>query len=148
MLNDRAFADARILLTGENFGCGSSRETAPSALYELGFRVLIGSSFGDIFANNCFQRGLLVIVLELDTVAALAAEARQGHFQVDLESQRITSPRGMVVSFDVNPLRRDQLLSGLDDVGMTLRLSDEISGFQAADRQRRPWVYRTQGAAE
>ncbi len=142
VLNDPAFAGAEILLTGENFGCGSSRETAASVLQDLGFRVVIGSTFGDIFTNNCFQRGLLVIGLDEETVAALAAESRQGRFQVDLETQRITSPQGLVVHFDVNPLRRELLLSGLDDIGVTLRLSREIEAFQQADRRRRPWIYR------
>ena len=142
VLNDPAFAGARILLTGENFGCGSSRETSPAALYSLGFRVIIGASFGDIFANNCFQRGLLVITLDGETIEALVAETRQGRFVVDLESQRITSPQGLQVPFVVNPLRRELLLSGLDDIAMTLRLAGEITAFQTADRERRPWVYQ------
>jgi 3-isopropylmalate/(R)-2-methylmalate dehydratase small subunit len=141
VLNDPAFAGARILLTGENFGCGSSRETAPAVLYSLGFRVIIGSSFGDIFANNCFQRGILVVGLDRETVEALAAEARQGRFVVDLETRRIVSPQRLQVQFDVNPLRRELLLSGLDDIGMSLRLNREIAAFQTADRERRPWVY-------
>jgi 3-isopropylmalate/(R)-2-methylmalate dehydratase small subunit len=148
VLNDPAYAGARILLTGENFGCGSSRETAPAALYALGFRIIIGSSFGDIFANNCFQRGILVICLDGETVQALAAEARQGRFVVDLESCRITSPQGLEVRFEVNPLRRELLLSGLDDIGMSLRLTREIAAFQVADRERRPWVYELDGDTE
>jgi 3-isopropylmalate/(R)-2-methylmalate dehydratase small subunit len=142
VLNDPAFAGAGILLTGENFGCGSSRETAPAALHALGFRVIIGSTFGDIFSNNCFQRGILIIALDADTVAALAAEARQGRFVVDLESRTIVSPQGLRVPFAVNPLRRELLLSGLDDIGMSLRLAAEIAAFQEADRVLRPWVYR------
>ena len=141
VLNDRAFSGARILLAGENFGCGSSRETAPAAIQALGFRVIIGSTFGDIFTNNCFQRGMLIVSLDREVVLAFAAEAREGRFVVDLETRWITSPQGRTVSFDVNPLRREQLLSGLDDVGMTLRLSREIARFEAADRARRPWVY-------
>lgn len=141
VLNDAAYASARILLTGANFGCGSSRESAPAALYSMGFRIVVGSTFGDIFANNCFQRGILVICLPAETVQALAAETRQGRFVVDLETRRITSPRGLEVRFDVNPLRRELLLCGLDEIGMSLRLTDEISAFQSADRRRRPWVH-------
>lgn len=140
-LNKGKYKGAEIMICGENFGCGSSSETAPAAIVELGFRVLIGSSFGDIFFNNCFQQGLLPIILSLDTtqrLATLATMARQ--FSIDLPAQSLTTPEG-TISFAVNSLRKKSLIEGLDDIGLTLRQTDLIDKWQAEDRLKRPWVY-------
>jgi 3-isopropylmalate/(R)-2-methylmalate dehydratase small subunit len=142
VLNDPRFRAARILLAGRNFGCGSSREVAVSALAALGIRCVIASSFGDIFAGNCIQNGLLPIVLDAGTIASLADEAERGEpFEVDLHERVVRAPSGRVLSFEVNEMRRTQLLDGLDDLGLTLRRLDEITAFQNADRIRRPWVH-------
>ena len=140
-LNQDAYAGARIMLTGANFGCGSSRETAPQAIAGLGFRCLIGTSFGDIFFKNCFQQGILPVVLAEAELDALAKQARDGEFSVDLETCTITAPDRRELRFEVNPLRRESLLSGLDDIGLTLQRGDAIAAFQARDRVERPWVY-------
>jgi len=137
-LNDPAYAGAQIMLTGPNFGCGSSRETAPMAIAALGFRVLVGSSFGDIFFNNCFQQGLLPIVVPSEVVARLA-----GELTVDLEEQTITAADGAVVTFDINPLRKACLLEGTDLVGLTLGLASAVDEWQARDRVARPWAWDT-----
>jgi 3-isopropylmalate/(R)-2-methylmalate dehydratase small subunit len=140
-LNRAEFANAPLLITGENFGCGSSRETAPAALGGLGIRCLIGSSFGEIFFNNCFQRGLLAITLPPETIASLAAQTSDGPFRVDLVEQRLRAPDGTEHAFEVNPLRRKCLLEGLDDLGLTLQRSEAIDRFQQRDRTARPWIY-------
>ncbi len=141
VLNQPEYADARILITGENFGCGSSRESAPIALRGLGIRCLIGTSFGEIFFNNCFQRGLLAVTLPAETIESLAAQTRDGSFRVDLAGQHIQSPDGSFHPFDVNPLRRECLLEGLDDLGLTLKREGAIKAFQDRDRKARPWIY-------
>ena len=149
ILNQPAFQDATILITGENFGCGSSRETAVKVLVDLGYRCLIGSSFGDIFYNNCFQNGILPIILPLEQVEALAAESLEtagsdGEVTVDLTTCTITSPLGQTLSFEINGLRRTALLEGLDSIGVTMTREAEIAAFQARDREARPWVYHLQ----
>ena len=142
VLNDPQFRGAPILLAARNFGCGSSREVAVWALIALGVRCVVAPSFGDIFAGNCMQNGLLPIVLDAATIAALAGEAAGGApFEVDLRACEIRSPSGRAVLFSVNPMRRTQLLEGLDDLGLTLRRLDEIAAFQATDRVRRPWIH-------
>jgi 3-isopropylmalate dehydratase, small subunit len=138
-LNDPAFAGAEIMLTGPNFGCGSSRETAPMAIAALGFRVLIGSSFGDIFFNNCFQQGILPIVLPADEIERLAAD--RGTLAVDVDAQTITDVHGRMIDFDVNALRKACLLEGTDLVGLTLAYASDIDAFQARDRSARPWIW-------
>ncbi len=140
-LNDPRFAGAPILLAGPNFGCGSSREGAVWALAQMGIRCVVGSSFGDIFFSNCFQNGVLAVRLPEAEVARLAAEAGEGDFIVDLEQLRITAPSGEQLPFTVEKQRRDALLAGLDDIGMTLADSDAITRWQSADRRRRPWVW-------
>jgi 3-isopropylmalate/(R)-2-methylmalate dehydratase small subunit len=142
VLNDPRFRGAPILLAGRNFGCGSSREVAVWALAALGIRCVVASSFGDIFAGNAVQNGLLPIVLDAATITALAAEAEGGEpFEVDLHERVVRAPSGRAISFAVNEMRRTQLLEGLDDLGLTLRRLDEITAFQTADRIRRPWVH-------
>jgi 3-isopropylmalate/(R)-2-methylmalate dehydratase small subunit len=144
-LNDTRWKGAQILLAGRNFGCGSSRETAVWAVKGMGFRVLIAPSFGDIFHSNCFKNGVLPIALPQVDVAVLGQEARgaQGLFVVDLERCRVTAPSGHEFPFEVNPLRREALLEGLDDLALTLRRSSAIEAFEAAYRRRRPWVEPT-----
>ncbi len=144
-LNQPEYEEAAIMITGENFGCGSSRETAPAAMYELGIRCVMGESFGEIFFNNCFQRGLLPIRLSGELIKDLAAQTTEGEFTVDLKSQQILSPRQQVISFDINPLRKASLLQGLDDIGLTLQQEDKIAAFQARDRLQRPWIYPSPG---
>lgn len=138
-LNDSALAGAQIMLTGPNFGCGSSRETAPMAIAALGFRVLIGSTFGDIFFNNCFQQGILPIAVDIDDVDRLAAGGDV--LDVDLDAQAITDGSGRVLGFEVNALRKACLLEGIDLIGLTLGYRDAIDAFQARDRGARPWIW-------
>jgi 3-isopropylmalate/(R)-2-methylmalate dehydratase small subunit len=145
ILNREPYRGAQILLTGVNFGCGSSREAAVWTLQEMGIRCVIGSSFGDIFFNNCFQNGLLPVVLDRETVESLAHEVETsqgaGRIAVDLEAMTVTAPSGKRYSFDVEPARREALLAGLDEIGMTLRRAAEIAAFQDSDRRQRPWVH-------
>jgi 3-isopropylmalate/(R)-2-methylmalate dehydratase small subunit len=141
-LNKSEYKDARIMLVGENFGGGSSRETAPAAIAKLGIRCLVGSSFGGIFFKNCFKVGLLPVSLSAEQVRALAAEAETlTRFTVDLAAQEITTAAGTRCRFDVEPLRKTSLLEGLDDVGMTLRHRKKIAAFFDRDKKTRPWAY-------
>src|SRR5690349_12956176 len=138
ILNREPYRQAEILVTGPNFGCGSSREGAVWSLQEMGIRAIIGSGFGDIFFANCFQNGILPIVVEKEVVDALAAdvEATQGagKIGIDLEAQTILSPSGQRHSFEIDPRRREGLLQGLDEVALTLQRDKEIHAFQSADR--------------
>lgn len=132
-LNAPRYKGATILLTRDNFGCGSSREHAPWALLEYGFRVIIAPSFADIFFNNCFKNGILPIALPAETVEALIKEARavEGYrLTVDLDKQEIITPTGKSISFDVNSFRKHCLLNGLDDIGLTLQHEDKILAFE------------------
>jgi 3-isopropylmalate/(R)-2-methylmalate dehydratase small subunit len=146
VMNRERFRSARILLAGANFACGSSREPAVWALQQMGLRCVVAPSFGDIFFANCFQNGMLPIVLDRPTVEAIAAEVEadpeRGFVTVDLEKQTIVSPSGREIRFEIDPARRDALLNGLDEIGMTMSREAEIAAFQARDRQRRPWIYR------
>jgi len=145
ILNREPYRHAEILVTGPNFGCGSSREGAVWSLQEMGIRAVIGSGFGDIFFANCFQNGLLPIVVDQAIVDGLAAEIEAtqgaGRITVDLEAQTILSPSGRQHPFEIDPRRRAGLLEGLDEVLLTLQRDDEIRAFQAADRDARPWVH-------
>lgn len=144
VLNQPRYQGASILLARENFGCGSSREHAPWALDDYGFRVLIAPSFADIFYNNCFKNGLLPIVLDKDTVSTLFAEvtATEGYkLTVDLTAQTITKPDGTVIPFDIEPFRKQCLLDGLDDIGLTLADADAIRDFESRWRQQSPWYF-------
>ena len=143
VLNKPAAYRARILLTRENFGCGSSREHAPWALEDYGFRVLIAPSFADIFYNNCFKNGLLPIVLDTKTVDRLFDEAKGVGYQleVDLEKQRITTKFGERIHFDVEPTRKHRLLNGLDDIALTLKHADAIRTYEAKRRKEAPWLF-------
>jgi 3-isopropylmalate/(R)-2-methylmalate dehydratase small subunit len=143
VLNRPEYQASTIMLTGRNFGCGSSRETAPAAIADMGFRCLIGTSFGDIFFKNCFQQGILAVIVEEAIFDRLVGQAGCGEFTVDLQSCEVRLPDHGVVPFEVNPLRRESLLEGLDEIGLTLKRGDEITAFQTRDHQRRPWVYDT-----
>jgi 3-isopropylmalate dehydratase/3-isopropylmalate/(R)-2-methylmalate dehydratase small subunit len=142
VLNQPAYQGTNILVCGENFGCGSSREHAPWALLDYGIRVVIASAFGDIFYNNCFENGLLPVVLTDEQVHELMGEARGGNhmFGVDLEAQTVTSPSGKVFHFDIHPGRKEKLLKGLDSIGETLRHAGEIDTFEAAKARATPWL--------
>lgn len=140
-LNDSRYTGAEILITGENFGCGSSRETAPAGIYALGIRCLIGTTFGDIFFNNCYQRGILPIQLNKETILDFVDQCESGEFVVDLDAQTIVAPRGNLVGFEMNQFRKQSLLKGLDDISMTLEQITAIKSFQARDRDSRPWIY-------
>jgi 3-isopropylmalate/(R)-2-methylmalate dehydratase small subunit len=145
ILNREPYRQAEVLVTGPNFGCGSSREGAVWSLEEMGIRAIVGSGFGDIFAANCFQNGILPIVVDKEIVDGLAAEIEltqgAGRVGIDLEAQTITSPSGKQIRFEIDPRRRAGLLEGLDEILQTLRRDDEIRAFQAADRHRRPWIH-------
>ncbi len=139
--NQPAYQNAEILITGENFGCGSSRESAAQAIAGMGISCVIGSSFGGIFFKNCYQQGILPISLPAKAVNAMAAECGAGNFVVDLPAQTITTPGGTVTSFTIETLRKEALLEGLDDVGRTLKQKDTIDQFVARDKVTRPWIY-------
>ena len=144
VLDQPAYKDAKILVAGENFGCGSSREHAPWALLDAGIRCVIAPSFGDIFYNNCFKNGILPIVLPQEQVDLLMDDAERGAnaiVTVDLEKQEITGPDGGTLHFDVDPFRKHCLLNGLDDIGLTLQKADAIASFEARDRGAQPWLY-------
>ncbi|GHC29948.1 3-isopropylmalate dehydratase small subunit [Aidingimonas halophila] len=145
VLNQARYRDASILLARRNFGCGSSREHAPWALEDFGFRVIIAPSFADIFYNNAFKNGLLLISLDEDIVDQLFSdvEANEGYsLDVDLANQRITKPDGEVLTFEIDAFRKHCLLNGLDDIGITLQDEAAIRDFEARHRQARPWLFR------
>ena len=146
VLNRERYRGASILIAGKNFGCGSSREHAPWALMQFGFRALIAPSFADIFYNNCFKNGLLPIVLEESQVARLFDEvaAFPGYaLTVDLERQVVIEPQGRELAFEVEPFRKHCLLNGLDDIALTLRHAGLIREFETAHLARRPWLSNT-----
>jgi 3-isopropylmalate/(R)-2-methylmalate dehydratase small subunit len=146
VLNQSRYAGASVLLARRNFGCGSSREHAPWAIGEYGFRAVIAPSFADIFFSNCFKNGLLPIVLAEDAVDALfaAVAATPGYrLSIDLQAQTVTTPDGAVHRFDVDPFRKECLLNGWDDIGLTLRHAAKIREFEAARLKRMPWLAPT-----
>ncbi len=142
VLNQDGYRGAPVLISGANFGCGSSREGAVTAIAALGVRAIIAESFGDIFYANCFQNGVLPIRLPASRVAQLAARAAPGaRFRVDLARQVITDPTGAEDRFEIAALRRLALLEGLDDIALSLRAGEAIAAWQAHDRAARPWVW-------
>lgn len=144
VLNQPRYQGAQILLARENFGCGSSREHAPWALEDYGFRVIIAPSYADIFFNNCFKNGLLPIKLDADKVDTLfkAVEANVGFkLRVDLEQQTITAPDGTAYPFEVDAFRKHCLLNGLDDIGLTLQHVDDIRAFETKHKAAQPWLF-------
>lgn len=143
VLNQPAYRNAEILVAGDNFGCGSSREHAPWALLDFGIRAVISTSFADIFYNNCFKNGILPIVLPQEQVDILMEDARKGanaRMTVDLEAQTVTTSDGQSFAFEVDPFRKHCLLNGLDDIGLTLEKVSAIDTFEKAAAQARPWV--------
>ncbi|WP_373355753.1 3-isopropylmalate dehydratase small subunit [Pseudoroseicyclus sp. CXY001] len=143
VLNQPAYREASILVAGDNFGCGSSREHAPWALEDFGIRSVISTSFADIFYNNCFKNGILPIVLpeaERDMVMADAEKGANARVEIDLEAQTITLSDGTEITFEIDPFRKHCLLNGLDDIGLTMEKVDAISAFEAKAGESRPWV--------
>jgi 3-isopropylmalate/(R)-2-methylmalate dehydratase small subunit len=144
VLNRPAYRNAVILVSGENFGCGSSREHAPWALLDFGIRCIIAPSFADIFYNNCFKNGILPIALPKEQVDLLLDDAERGSnavITVDLEQQQITGPDGGSITFSIDPFRRHCLLNGLDDIGLTLQQVVEIDAFERNQRLGQPWLW-------
>ena len=143
VLNQPAYRKAEILVAGDNFGCGSSREHAPWALLDFGIRCVISTSFADIFFNNCFKNGILPIILPQDQVDVLMADARKGanaRVTVDLEAQTVTTSDGQSFGFAVDPHRKHCLMNGLDDIGLTLEKAAAIDSFEAKNATLRPWA--------
>lgn len=144
VLNKPAWRNAAILIAGDNFGCGSSREHAPWALLDFGIRCIIAPSFADIFYNNCFKNGILPIRMDEATVNSLMEEAENGAnatFTIDLEAQEITRPGGDKVAFEIDPFRKKCLMEGLDDVGQTLQKAPAIEAFEEKNRLSCPWLW-------
>jgi len=143
VLNQSAYREASILIAGDNFGCGSSREHAPWALSDFGIKVVVSTSFADIFFNNCFKNGMLPIVLPQEQVDLLMKDAEKGanaRVEVNLEDQTITLSDGDVIKFDIDPFRKHCLLNGLDDIGLTLEKAASIDSFEAKAGAARPWA--------
>ena len=143
VLNKPAYRDAEILVAGENFGCGSSREHAPWALLDFGIRCVISTSFADIFYNNCFKNGILPVVLPREQVEFLMSEAEKGanaRIEVDLEAQTVTASDGSKFGFDVDAFKKHCLMNGLDDIGLTLKKTSLIDAFEISAASARPWV--------
>jgi 3-isopropylmalate/(R)-2-methylmalate dehydratase small subunit len=144
VLNQARYQGAQILLARDNFGCGSSREHAPWALEDYGFRAIIAPSFADIFFNNCFKNGLLPIVLPADVVDELFGQCQENEgyrLKVDLAAQTITRPDGQSIVFEVDPFRKECLLNGWDDIGLTLRHADKIRAFEEQRRAQHPYYF-------
>jgi 3-isopropylmalate/(R)-2-methylmalate dehydratase small subunit len=144
VLNQPRYRGAAILLARKNFGCGSSREHAPWALQDFGFRALVAPSFADIFFNNCFKNGLLPIALpeaDIDRMFAEVAGFPGYRLRVDLESQTVTAPDGKPHKFDIDPFRKYCLLNGLDEIGLSLKQADKIHAFEERHRTQQPWLF-------
>lgn len=145
ILNQPPFDKAQVLLADRNFGCGSSRERAPWALREYGFRAIVAPSFGGIFFNNCYRNGIVPVELPIEQVREIVAEVEaskgEGKVTVDLETQAVTSPSGKVFAFTAPVTLRHMLLEGMDEIAMTLSKKAELDAFRSADRARRPWAY-------
>jgi len=143
VLNKPAYRNAQILVAGDNFGCGSSREHAPWALLDFGIRCVISTSFADIFYNNCFKNGILPIVVSPENLEKLMDDASRGSnavLTVDLEAQEITGPDGGTIKFDIDAFKRHCLLNGLDDIGLTLEKASSIAAFEKTNAQTHPWA--------
>jgi 3-isopropylmalate/(R)-2-methylmalate dehydratase small subunit len=143
ILNKSPYRDASILVAGDNFGCGSSREHAPWALLDFGVRVVISTSFADIFYNNCFKNGILPITVSAADREALMADAKDTEnpeLEIDLPNQTIRRPNGADIAFDIDPFRKQCLLDGLDDIGLTMAKSDAISAYASKRQNTHPWL--------
>lgn len=144
VLNQARYQGAQILLARDNFGCGSSREHAPWAIEDFGFRVIIAPSFADIFFNNCFKNGILPIVASAEQVDELFKEclATEGYqLDVDLNAQTVTTPSGKSFSFEITPTRKHNLLNGLDEIGLTLQHAEKIKAFESKHKAAQPWLF-------
>ena len=144
-LNNPAFSGAKILLAGDNFGCGSSREHAPWAIEDYGFNTIISSSYADIFFSNCFKNGILAIVVSKEVLKTFMDEVRTNEgvrFAIDLEQQTVTTAAGTVVNFEIDPFRKHNLLNGLDDIGITLHFTDKIDAFEEKQKLQLPWLWK------
>jgi 3-isopropylmalate/(R)-2-methylmalate dehydratase small subunit len=145
VLNREPYREAQILIAGDNFGCGSSREHAPWALLDFGIRCVVAPSFADIFYNNCFKNGILPIVLpreQVDPLMALAGRPEGAVLSVDLDRQEITKPDGGAIPFEVDPFRKSCLLGGLDEIGLTLQKAPFIVAFEERHKASQPWLFR------
>jgi 3-isopropylmalate/(R)-2-methylmalate dehydratase small subunit len=143
VLNKPAYRQSQILVAGDNFGCGSSREHAPWALLDYGIRCVISTSFADIFYNNCFKNGILPIKVspdERDALLADASDTENPELKIDLESQTISRPNGAAISFEIDPFRKECLLNGLDDIGLTLEKTEAISSYEEGRKSSMPWL--------
>jgi len=143
VLNKTQYREAKILVAGDNFGCGSSREHAPWAIADFGIKCVVSTSFADIFYNNCFKNGILPVVLPQDQVDILMKDAEKGAnsiIEVDLENQTIASSDGEVFSFEVDPFKKHCLLNGLDDIGLTMEKEDKITAYESKAAQVFPWA--------
>ncbi|MNS93859.1 3-isopropylmalate dehydratase small subunit [compost metagenome] len=143
MLNKPAYQNAQILVAGDNFGCGSSREHAPWALLDFGIRCVISTSFADIFYNNCFKNGILPVVVSPENLEKLLDDASRGSnavLSIDLERQEISGPDGGTITFEIDEFKRHCMLNGLDDIGLTLEHSSAIDTFEKANASVRPWA--------
>ncbi|MFT4620629.1 MAG: 3-isopropylmalate/(R)-2-methylmalate dehydratase small subunit [Sulfitobacter sp.] len=143
VLNQPAYREAQVLVAGENFGCGSSREHAPWALLDFGIRCVIAPSFADIFYNNCFKNGILPVALPQEAIDVLMKDAEKGsnaRMDIDLDAQTVTSSDGEVFSFEVDAFKKHCLMNGLDDIGLSLEKIASIDAFEAKLGQERPWV--------
>jgi 3-isopropylmalate/(R)-2-methylmalate dehydratase small subunit len=143
VLNKPAYRKAQILVAGDNFGCGSSREHAPWALLDFGIRCVISTSFADIFYNNCFKNGILPITVAREDLKKLMDDAERGAnatLTIDLPAQEIRGPDGGVIRFDIDPFRKHCLINGLDDIGLTLEKASDIEAFEKRQREKRPWL--------
>nr|PZN44708.1 MAG: 3-isopropylmalate dehydratase small subunit [Pseudomonadota bacterium] len=143
VLNKPAYRNAKILVAGDNFGCGSSREHAPWALLDFGIRCVISTSFADIFYNNCFKNGILPIKVSPEDLEKLMDDARRGAnatLTIDLEAQEIRGPDGGKITFDIDPFRKHCLLNGLDDIGLTMEKAPRIEAYEAKVATTRPWL--------
>ena len=143
-LNNPNFEGAKILVAGDNFGCGSSREHAPWAIDDYGFNTIISTSFADIFYNNCFKNGILPIVVDADTLSALMKEISENEgvsFDINLEEQKVTTPAGTSVSFEIDGFRKNNLLKGLDDIGLTLAHTNKIENYEIKHKEQFPWLW-------
>ena len=143
VLNKEPYRKAGIIVAGENFGCGSSREHAPWALLDFGIRCVISTSYADIFYNNCFKNGVLPVRLPREAVDYLMTDAEEGlEITVDLERQKVLGSNGKEFDFEIDPFRKHCLLNGLDDIGLTMQQAPSIDGFEQQQRTGQPWLYR------
>ena len=145
VLDREPYTNAEILIAGDNFGCGSSREHAPWALQDFGIKVVIAPTFADIFYNNSFKNGMLLIKLpqeQIDNLMLVASDPENPEISVDLEKQEVYAPNGIVYPFEIDPFLKECLLDGLDDIGLTMKRGDTIGGFEGGQKNQQPWLYR------